>query len=105
MGTKHMVQIDFDQKGGKRITCTPHRLYVKKLDEVEWVCRQGVPFTLEFGWDSPLAEISYRARAGEPAAAPVPADAPEGMYEYLIALYDQTSGLIYTLDPDMIIRR
>lgn len=105
MEDKHIVRIDFDQEGGKGITCTPHRLYVKRLDEVEWVCRQGVPFTLEFGWDSPLAEISYRVKARDRATVPVPAGAPEGMYEYLIALFDEKSGLIYTLDPDMIIRR
>jgi hypothetical protein len=101
---KHRVEIRFDA-AGPQIICVPHKLIVKKRDVVEWRCVTEQPFTVDFGWDSPFPEISFSVPAGKTKEASIPADAPEGRYEYFVALYDPKTRLVYTFDPDMIIRR
>ncbi len=101
---RHFVDIRFDA-ARRQILCLPHKLIVKRLDFVEWGCTTGQPFTVDFGWDSPFPEIAYAAEAKRMKRVAVPRSAPEGRYEYFVALFDPRSGLVYTLDPDMIIRR
>ncbi len=102
--TKHMVEIRFDA-GGPEIVCSPHRLVAKKGEAVEWRCAGNQPFTVDFGWDSPFPEVAFPVHGGKTKEAVIPGDAPEGQYEYFVAIYDANSGLVYTLDPEMIVRR
>jgi hypothetical protein len=101
---RHLVEIRFDA-AKRQIFCLPHKLIVKRRDSIAWRCATDQPFAVDFGWDSPLSEISYSVEAKRGMTVSVPEDAPEGRYEYLVALFDPTTGLVYTFDPDMIIRR
>lgn len=100
---RHAVRIGFDPRK-RQIICMPHRVIAKKRDSVQWECVTGQPFTVDFGWDSPFVPISFPARAREKRGASIPVRALEGRYEYFVALYDAKSGLVYTLDPEMIVR-
>ena len=83
----------------------PHKLIVRKKDVIVWRCEKGHPFTLDFGWDSPLPDICIAVPARMmQREVMVPEDAPAGRYEYFVALYDEETKSVYTFDPDMIIR-
>ena len=97
---KVLIRLDPRTHG---VECSPHKLYVKRGDRVTWEC-EGRPFTLDFGWDSPLDEVGYRAPEGGRIVVSIPRDAPEGLYPYVVALFDRVSGLVYAYDPDMIVR-
>ncbi len=101
---KHEVKISFDA-ALKQIVCVPQTLIAKRLDSVEWECVSGQPFTLDFGWDSPFSETSFPVPARAKKEAKIPGDASQGQYKYSVAIYDEASKLVYTLDPDLIIRR
>jgi hypothetical protein len=102
-GKKYEVKIRFDTDLAQ-IVCVPHTLIVKKLDSVEWECVTGQPFTLDFGWGSPFSETSFPVPAKAKKEAQIPDDARQGQYKYSVAIYDEASKLVYTLDPDLIIR-
>jgi len=101
---RHVVEIGFDT-ARKQIVCVPHKLVVRKNDVIVWRSANGQPFTLDFGWDSPFSEIciAFPARVKDKEVI-VPDGAPEGLYEYFVALYNPRTGLVYTLDPDLIVR-
>src|SRR4030042_1727527 len=89
-----------------KIDCQPQPLEADRLDDIEWKCDTGQPFTVDFLRNSPSPQRAFPAKAGGKAKASVPAAAAlNKKYEYLIALYDGAPGLILTLDPDLIIRR
>jgi hypothetical protein len=101
---RHAVEIRFDT-ALKQIVCVPHKLIVRPNDVIVWQSEKGQPFTLDFGWDSPFPEtcIAFPAR-GKDKEVIVPERAPEGLYEYFVALYNPRTGLVHTFDPDLIIR-
>jgi len=101
---RHLVEIRFDT-ARKQIVCLPHKLFVRPNDVIVWQSENGQPFTLDFGWDSPFPDtfIAFPARAKDMGVM-VPESAPEGLYEYFVALYNPRTGLVYTFDPDLIIR-
>lgn len=103
-GKKYDVKIKFDTDLAQ-IVCVPHTLRVKQLDSVEWECVTGQPFTLDFGWGSPFSETSFPVPAKAKKQAQIPDDAADGQYKYSIAIYDEATKLVYTLDPDLIIKR
>lgn len=101
---RHVVEIRFDT-ARKQLVCVPHKLIVRPNDVIVWQSEKGQPFTLDFGWDSPFPEIciAFPARVKDMEVI-VPERAPEGLYEYFVALYNPRTGLVYTFDPDLIIR-
>ncbi len=89
-----------------KIDCQPQPLEADRLDDIEWTCDTGQPFTVDFLRTSPFPQRAFPAKAGKKAKASVPTAAiPHRSYEYLIALYDSATGEVLTLDPDLIIRR
>jgi hypothetical protein len=102
---KHVVEIRFDA-ASRQISCMPHKLIVRKNDVIVWRCEGGHPFTLDFGWDSPFPDFCIVVPAmTRQKEVNVPDDAPAGLYEYYVALYDEGTRSVYTFDPEMIIRR
>ena len=101
---RHVVEIRFDT-ARKQLVCVRHKLIVRPNDVIVWQSEKGQPFTLDFGWDSPFPEtcIAFPARVKDMEVI-VPERAPEGLYEYFVALYNPRTGLVYTLDPDLIVR-
>lgn len=98
-----MPNISFVAKGSK-IECDPLSFVALRGDVIEWQCVTGQPFTVEFGWKSPFPEVSYPAAKGMIVKLEVPPKAANGQYKYTVAVFDEKSGKVYTLDPDMIIR-
>ncbi len=102
--SEHTVSISFDG----HIVCVPNRAAAKNLDDIVWVCETGQPFAVEFGKKLPFTGKPRPAAAAKKIKATIKGDAAgenEEVYEYIIALYDKSSGLVFTLDPDLIIRR
>jgi len=100
------VTIDLVRQGNSLgIVCSPHRVYVERGADVEWLCPGGHPFAVDFGWNSPFSAVSFSAQKGGSTKVAVPNGAAFSKYEYFVALYDASTGLVYTLDPEMIIKR
>jgi hypothetical protein len=97
----HTIRISFDGQ----IVCLPNSVAVKNLDDIVWECGTGQPFTVDFWKRSPFTEKPRPAAAAKKIKARIKGDAAADVYEYLVALYDKSSGLVFTLDPDLIIRR
>jgi hypothetical protein len=98
------VTISFD---GQNV-CAPKSVKAKNLDDIVWECETGQPFAVEFGKELPLTGKPRPAAAAKKIKAKIKGDAAgekEKVYEYIIALYDESSGLVFTLDPDLIIKR
>ena len=95
---------------GKQISCPrEHRKY---NGQVQWECAQ--PFTVDFGWDTPLRDGLEKLEGVHDAAAGVyrtPVDVRIGadsdkkgspkQFKYVIAVWDGTNVL--TEDPEIII--
>ncbi len=90
---------------GGKIDCQPPSLQAWREDDVEWECVSGQAFTVEFGQKTPFPQNSYPAKKGKKAKASVLSNAREDTYKYLVAVYDDTSGEVLTLDPELIIKR
>ncbi len=100
----HTVTISFD---GHNV-CAPKSVTAKNLDDIVWDCETGQPFAVEFGKKLPFTGKPRPAAAAKKIKAAIKGDAAgeeEEVYEYIIALYDKSSGLVFTLDPDLIIKR
>lgn len=100
---KHKVVIYVDAKGNFRYE--NGLLLVDRGDTISWECpecREGKnPFTIHFGWDSPLGRL--KSYEGENYEAAIPADARPGYYRYTVAvLRDNT---IWTDDPELIVKK
>lgn len=92
-----------------KVDCPP-QVEAKPGDDIEWVCAAGQAFTVDFGKKTPFPRTSYPAKSYPPkkekkVKASVLSNAREDTYKYLIAVYDDTSGEVLTLDPELIIRR
>ncbi len=90
---------------GGKIDCQPPSLQAWREDDVEWECASGQAFTVDFGQKTPFPQHSYPAKKGKKAKASIPSTAAPGTYKYLVAVYDDSSGEVLTLDPELIIRR
>jgi len=100
----HKVRLDLDI-GNKTLNCTPHSLVTIKGDAVIWECSKGDAFTIDFGWDTPLPETRYQAPLGKRIEVTISSGDQEGPYKYIAAVYSARTGLVYLLDPELIIRR
>ena len=98
----HTVKLRLGEDGN--VICTPHKLIAAKGQSIEWECETRQPFTIDFNWESPFKEMAFHARAGEKIKASIPEVAPEGYFAYFVAIYDKSTGKVYTFDPDLIIR-
>ena len=77
---------------------------VDKETRIIWVCEQGYPFAVQFGWDSPLEETMYRNEPKSTVAEGViMSDAAYGQFKYFVAVC--VEGRLLTVDPDIIVRR
>jgi hypothetical protein len=100
---KHTVKLRLEKDGN--VICTPHKLIAVKGQSIEWECEPRQPFTVDFSWESPFKDMAFQARAGEKIKISIPDVAPEGYFEYFVAIYDKSTGKIFTFDPELIIRR
>ncbi len=98
-----MINISLVGKG-PQIECQPLSQLALRREDIEWQCVTGQPFTVDFGWKSPFPEVSYSAEKGKTVKLQIPPNAVNGQYKYTVALFDEKSGKVYTLDPEMIIR-
>lgn len=77
---------------------------VDRETRIVWICEQGYPFAVQFGWDSPLEEMMYK---NEPkssiAEGVIMSDAAYGQFKYFVAVCVNEQML--TLDPEIIVRR
>jgi hypothetical protein len=101
---KHKVRLDLDIEN-KTLNCTPHSLVAIKGEGVIWECSTGDAFTIDFGWDTPLPDTCYQAPARQRIEVTIPSGDQEGPYKYIAAVCSAKTGLVYLLDPDLIIRR
>lgn len=101
---RQTVKVSFNSVS-KQVECQPHRVYAEAGDDVVWEIAGGYPFAVNFGLDAPFPEISYSSVGAGPVNAKVKASAAEELYEYFVAVYIPEEKKIYTLDPDIIIRR
>jgi plastocyanin len=74
-------------------------------DTVIWKCMRTAkgPFTVHIGWDSPFKECFFHSKNGEDIKVTLPLDAEPGYYRYMLAVL--VDGIIYTDDPELIVRR
>lgn len=107
----HSVRIII-QEG--RIICDPPLVETRYQDKVQWVCEQGYPFTVHFGWNSPLDQIYYPAEIKEEKEISLTCQAivirnaeiaGHQLIKYFVAVYVKCQNKVLTLDPELVVKR
>lgn len=84
---------------------------LKTGEQVIWVCKNNIPFTVHFGWDSPFEKGVYiaqkvddRTYMTEPAVVrkSIPISATSVPYKYFIAAYIREFDFVVTYDPRIL---
>jgi len=86
---------DFDYENGL--------IWVLPGDTIVWECENKYPFSIHFGWDSPLKQGRFQSENGNSKDTVVPDNARPGYYRYTVAVLRDEK--IWTDDPELIVKK
>ena len=82
------------------IKCNPHEVRARHLEDIEWLCEDGYPFTIYFGSYTPFDDESF---SGNPKSKmKVKVKVHRSLkFKYIVGVY--FDGKVLIKDPDVII--
>lgn len=85
------------------VQCNPASAYVHKGQTLTWICKEGFPFAIHLGYDSPFDEVHLQAHGKDGINLFTNNGTPCGRYKYVVAISDGRN--VWIEDPEFIIRR